>query len=152
MSGAVELTAARIDDLNEIMQVMEAAFDPLYGEAWSAAQLLTLFALPSAHVILAREDGRPAGFYAARIAGPESELLLLAVDPQFRRRGLGKLLLEDWQKWASEQGATEYFLEMRADNDAIHLYRIAGFSESGRRPSYYRGTDAVLRDAITMRR
>ncbi|WP_052072279.1 GNAT family N-acetyltransferase [Sphingopyxis sp. MWB1] len=152
MSAAIELTEARVADLNDVMQVMDAAFDPLYGEAWSAAQLLTLFALPSAHIMLAREGGQPCGFYAARIAGPESELLLLAVDPCFRRRGIGQLLLDDWQQWASARGADEYFLEMRADNEAIYLYKQAGFSEAGRRPSYYRGKDAVLRDAITMRR
>lgn len=152
MSGDIRLSEARVADLDAVMQVMEAAFDPLYGEAWSAAQLLTLFALPSAHVMLARDGEGPCGFYAARVAGPESELLLLGVAPHCRRRGIGRLLLEDWQQWAKGCGASEYFLEMRADNEAIYLYKEAGFSESGRRPSYYRGSDAVMRDAITMRR
>ncbi|AMU90824.1 GCN5 family acetyltransferase [Sphingopyxis macrogoltabida] len=134
------------------MRVMEASFDPVYGEAWSAAQLLTLFALPSARVSLAWDGERPCGFAAARIAGPESELLLLAVDPDRRGQGVGKLLMDDWQQWALLEGADDYFLEMRADNDAVHLYQSAGFSECGRRPAYYRGADGVLRDAITMRR
>ena len=50
------------------------------------------------------------------------------------------------------EGAEEFFLEMRSDNDAVHLYESAGFSECGRRPHYYRGGDGVVRDAITMRR
>lgn len=152
MSGAVRLATARVGDISAVMRVMEAAFDPAYGEAWSTAQLLTLFALPSARVCVAWDGEVACGFSAARIAGPESELLLLAVDPTWRGRGVGRLLMDDWQAWAGEEGAEDYFLEMRADNDAIHLYRQAGFSECGRRPQYYRGGDGVVRDALTMRR
>lgn len=152
MTGAIRLATARVGDLAAVMRVMDAAFEPAYGEAWSGAQLLTLFALPSARVCLAWEGERACGFSAARIAGPESELLLLAVDPLFRGRGIGALLMDDWRSWATEQGAEDYFLEMRADNDAVHLYENAGFAECGRRPAYYRGNDGVVRDAITMRR
>ena len=152
MSGAIVLATARVGDVGALMEVMEAAFDPAYGEAWSAAQLLTLFALPSARICLAREDEQPCGFSAARVAGPESELLLLAVNPLWRGRGIGRRLIEDWQGWAAGEGAEEYFLEMRADNSAVHLYREAGFTECGRRTAYYRGGDGIVRDAITMRR
>ncbi|HEY0598412.1 GNAT family N-acetyltransferase [Sphingopyxis sp.] len=152
MTDDIRLAAARVGDLAAVMRVMDAAFDPAYGEAWSGAQLLTLFALPSARVCIAWNGEQPCGFSAARIAGPESELLLLAVDPDHRDRGIGALLMDDWQAWATEQGAAEYFLEMRADNDAVYLYQRAGFSECGRRPAYYRGNDGVVRDAVTMRR
>lgn len=152
MKGPVRLATARVGDLSAAMRVMEAAFDPAYGEAWSTAQLLTLFALPSARVCLAWDGDAMCGFSAARMAGPESELLLLAVDPVWRGRGVGRRLIDDWLAWAKAEGAEEYFLEMRADNDAVHLYERAGFSECGRRPAYYRGGDGVVRDAITMRR
>ncbi|SEH19690.1 ribosomal-protein-alanine N-acetyltransferase [Sphingopyxis sp. YR583] len=152
MTGEVRLATARVGDLAAVMRVMDAAFAPAYGEAWSGAQLLTLFALPSARVCLAWDGDQICGFSAARIAGPESELLLLAVDPLFRRRGIAALLMDDWQTWATGQGAEDYFLEMRSDNDAVHLYEASGFVECGRRPAYYRGNDGVVRDAITMRR
>ena len=151
MTDAIRLATARVGDLAAVMRVMDAAFEPAYGEAWSGAQLLTLFALPSARVCLAWDGEQACGFSAARIAGPESELLLLAVDPHFRGRGIGALLMGDWQAWATEQGAEDYFLEMRADNNAVHLYEASGFTECGRRPAYYRGNDGVVRDAITMR-
>ena len=151
MTTAIRLATARVGDLAAVMRVMDAACEPAYGEAWTGAQLLTLFALPSARVCLAWDGDHACGFSAARIAGPESELLLLAVDPQFRGRGIGRLLIDDWRAWAGEQGAEDYFLEMRADNGAIHLYERTGFTECGRRPAYYRGHDGKLRDAITMR-
>jgi len=152
MGDGLRLATARIGDLSSVMRLMETAFDPAYGEAWSTAQLLTLFALPSARVCVAWDGEQACGFSAARIAGPESELLLLAVDPARRGHGIGAALMKDWQNWAKGEGAEDYFLEMRADNDAIHLYASAGFSECGRRPAYYRGGDGLLRDAITMRR
>ncbi|HMO77115.1 MAG TPA: GNAT family N-acetyltransferase [Sphingopyxis sp.] len=152
MSGAIRLAEARVADLAAVMRVMDAAFDPAYGEAWSRAQLLTLFALPSARICLAWDGDVPCGFSAARIAGPESELLLLAVDPAWRGSGIGARLMADWQGWAAAEGAEDYFLEMRADNDAVRLYARCGFSECGRRRDYYRGGDGNMRDAITMRR
>src|SRR3546814_1800659 len=105
----------------------------------------------SARVVIAWDGEAPCGFSAVRIAGPESELLLLAVDPARRGQGIGRRLLADWQGWAAAEGAQDFFLEMRADNDAIHLYRRAGFAECGRRAAYYRGGDGKMRDAITMR-
>lgn len=152
MTGPVELQTARAADVAALMKIMDSAFDPGFGEAWSAAQMLTLFALPSARVCIARAGGEPCGFSAARLAGPESELLLLAVDPAFRGRGIGAALLDDWLDWATSRGATDYFLEMRSDNAAASLYAHAGFVECGRRAAYYRGNDGVLRDAITMRK
>lgn len=152
MSGEIRLADARIADTGAVMRVMEAAFDPAYGEAWSTAQLATLFALSSARVCVAWDGAVACGFSAARIAGPESELLLLAVDPAWRGRGIGRRLLDDWMRWAANKGANEYFLEMRADNSAVHLYEAAGFAECGRRPQYYSGRDGIVRDAITMRR
>ncbi len=152
MTADIRLATGRVGDLAAVMRVMDAAFAPAYGEAWSGAQLLTLFALPSARVCIAWDGERPCGFSAARIAGPESELLLLAVDPAWRGRGIGRLLIHDWQIWAAAQGVDEYFLEMRADNDAFHLYARAGFVEVGRRAAYYRGNDGKVRDAITMRK
>lgn len=152
MTVAAQVTVGYAPDVPAIMRVMDAAFDPIYGEAWSGAQLMTLFALPGSRVAYAHVDKEICGFYAARVAGPETELLLIAVHPQHRSSGIGRLLMGDWQAWANSKGVEDYFLEMRADNPAISMYNAAGFFECGRRPSYYSGGDGIKRDAITMRR
>src|SRR3546814_7067868 len=102
-------------------------------------------------IVVAWDGDAPCGFSAARIAGPESDLLLLAVDPARRGRGIGGRLLAEWRDWAVAAGTQAFFLEMRADNDAIHLYCRAGFSACGRREAYYRGGDSKMRDALTPR-
>lgn len=149
--GAVTLRAAGPGDADAVMAVMRAAFDPRFGEAWTLAQLMTLFAVPGTRLGLALRDGEAVGFHAARLAGPESELLLLGVMPRLRRQRIGQLLLDDWLRWGGTMGASDYFLEMRADNDARALYAQAGFVQCGLRPNYYVGQDGQKRDAITMR-
>lgn len=143
---------AAFADVATVMTVMDAAFDPRFGEAWTASQLRSLFAMPGARLAMIEHDGRVAGFYAARVAGPESELLLVAVEPAARGLGLGRALLNDWINWAKSVSASEFFLEMRSDNPAIHLYRSQEFVECGHRPNYYSGADGEKRDAITMRK
>jgi [ribosomal protein S18]-alanine N-acetyltransferase len=138
-------------DAGAIMRVMASAFDPRFGEAWTLGQMRTLFAVPGTRLCAGSLDGVVVAFYAARLAGPESELLLLAVDPVVRRRNIGRSLVGHWLDWAQNSGVSDYFLEMRADNPARRLYESAGFVECGRRPDYYSGQDGVLRDAITMR-
>jgi [ribosomal protein S18]-alanine N-acetyltransferase len=147
----VTLRTAGPGDADAVMTVMRAAFDPRYGEAWTPAQLMTLFAVPGTRLGLALRDGEVVGFHAARLAGPETELLLLGVVPELRRQRIGQLLLDDWLAWARANGASDYFLEMRADNDARTLYARAGFEQCGLRRDYYLGEDGQKRDAITMR-
>jgi hypothetical protein len=83
----------QIDDLDRIMAVMQAAFDPAFGEAWNRRQVGDALALPGTHYILAGTDGgepaegvAAAGFALSRGALDEEELLLLAVDPAYRGR------------------------------------------------------------------
>lgn len=141
---------ATADDLDAVMAVMDSAFDPRFGEAWTRSQLASLFVMPGARVALVSREGQVAGFYAARLAGEESELMLLAVEPALRRMGLASRLIDDWRDWGKNRGVVDFFLEMRADNPARSLYERHGFEKCGLRPEYYNGTDGVSRDAITM--
>jgi ribosomal-protein-alanine N-acetyltransferase len=147
------------DDLDRIMAVMEAAFDPAFGEAWTRAQVGDALVLPHTHYLLAGADGGPprededaAGFVLSRGAADEEELLLIAVDPRHRGRGVGAALLDRFIAAARARGAMRLFLEMREGNPAESLYRRHGFARVGRRRAYYRrGTGAPL-DAITFAR
>lgn len=140
------------DAVDAIMTIMEEAFPPEYGEAWSRAQLCGMLVLPRVTAWLAEDAaGSSLGFALARQAPGEAELLLLAVRPSARRRGVGRQLLAAVEVQARAEGAEQLFLEMRDGNDAVHLYHLHGFGAIGRRPRYYRGVSGEQIDAITYR-
>lgn len=139
-----------ITALDEVMAIMNEAFDPNYGEAWTEPQTLSMLALPGAWLSLARIDGRPAGFALNRIILDEAELLLLAVARHSRRQGVGLALVERTRDIARQRNGVRLHLEVRHNNPAIELYRKAGFSPIGRRPGYYRGSDGQIHDALTL--
>ncbi|MEP2736008.1 MAG: GNAT family N-acetyltransferase [Erythrobacter sp.] len=145
------------DIVASIMEVMEAAFDPTWGEAWNARQVSDALVMPSTFAILISENGqiveavqeKPAGFCISRHAPGEEELLLIGVKPEFRESGLGRKLILELVENARARDVTRLFLEMRANNPAEHLYRRLGFEPIGKRPKYYRLSNGQRMDAIT---
>ena len=148
------LAAAGAADIDAVMAVMAAAFDPAFGEAWSAAQVLGSLDTGLAWVRIARApDDAPLGFTLCRRIGPEAELLLIGVVPGARRSGVGAALLAAASADAKAHAATTMFLEVRDGNTAaLALYGAAGYAVVGRRRDYYRGGDGRRIDAITLRR
>ena len=139
-------------DIGAVMDVMDRAFDPAYGEAWSAGQCLGMLSLPGVWLSFAEEGERATGFALSRLLIDEAELLLLAVEPDARGQGVGRALIERTAGIAAGKGAHRLLLEVRDDNPALELYRGAGFSEIGRRRNYYLGADGTARDALTLAR
>jgi ribosomal-protein-alanine N-acetyltransferase len=103
-------------------------------------------------LMLARDtQGAPLGFALFRTIAAEAELLLLAVAPQHRRRGVGRRLLNAFVERAARDGAQRVHLEVRDGNPAVSMYQAAGFAAAGRRRGYYRGETGQF-DAITLAR
>ena len=149
--------------LDRIMSVMEAAFDPAYGEAWNRRQVADALTLPSTHALVVDTTGAPipegagpapaaAGFVLTRHVLDEEELLLIAVVPPARQRGIGTALIKHLFAAARGRGTERIFLEMRRGNPAIHLYRKFGFEPIGERRNYYRMANGDRIDAITFAR
>jgi len=144
------------DDIDRIMAIMEAAFDPAYGEAWNRRQVEDSLVFGNCHYLLVGVDGTPpspgapaAGFALSRTGFGEEELMLFAVDPAFRRRGIGRQLLQLFADSARSRGVETLFLEMRKGNPAEYLYRSFGFEPIGERPNYYRVPGGGRIDAVT---
>lgn len=102
---------------------------------WSAEEFADMLGTESIFLC-----AQPEGFALGRIAGPEAELLTLAVRPAEQGKGLGRQLLRQYEAEARKRGATEAFLEVAVHNDAaIHLYRSEGYADAGWRKDYYEG-------------
>ena len=140
-------SGAMNDDVDRIMAIMQRAFEPVWGEAWNRRQITDSMIMPNIHHFVIPEQG----FTLVRAAPGEEELLLVAVDPRERGRGLGRSLVERAAQDARGRGAAHMFLEMRANNPAETLYRAMGFEPIGRRADYYRSSDTTRIDAITFR-
>lgn len=147
------LSFAGVADIPVISTLVERAFDPRFGEAWSAAQLRSTLSLPGSWAQVIDAGAAAVGFSLCRRAGPEAELLLVGVTPASRGCGTATILLDAAFDTAISFGVETMFLEVRDGNSAAQrLYLRTGFVAVGRRRDYYRGHSGEAFDAITMRR
>lgn len=144
------------DDIDTIMSLMDTSFDPLWGEAWNRRQLSDSLSMPHTQYCLIDTgcncppaDDQAAGFALTKYVAGEEELLLIAVDPAHRSKGIGSALLYQCFQNAIARGAERIFLEMRDNNTARSIYERLGFEPIGRRKDYYTSADGTRIDAIT---
>jgi ribosomal-protein-alanine N-acetyltransferase len=154
LTRTINIQAGGADDLDSVMQVMEAAFGTAYGEAWTRSQCAGILPMAGVALMVARdaESGDTLGFSLFRNVADDAELLLLAVRPDRHREGIGTLLLDDFLDCARRKGAVRVHLEVRDGNPAVDMYRASGFAPIGRRRNYYHGPNGRRFDAITLGR
>ena len=119
---------------------------------WSLNALMAELLNPRALNLVARPvDGEAViGFALGWTVVDEIHVNKMAVHPDHRRRGAGRLLLEALLERGRRLGATEAWLEVRRSNQAaIRLYEGYGFETRGVRSIYYSDTNE---DALLMRR
>lgn len=150
MTPPLNIVEASALDLDKVMAVMNNAFDPRHGEAWTAAQCAGALSLPGSLLLIARAGDHTLGFAMARSVADEGELLLIAVCPTRRRCGTGQRLVEKIIEHLAEKGIKKLHLEMRTDNPALAFYSCLGFQQVGIRRDYYRGSEGQLTDAATL--
>ncbi|MBF0248863.1 MAG: ribosomal protein S18-alanine N-acetyltransferase [Alphaproteobacteria bacterium] len=122
-----------------------------FEDGWSADSLAATIATPGSYGFIALDRGEPLGFVLMRVIADEAEVITVTVRPQARRQGVARALMDAALARAAELGATTAFLEVADDNaGAIRLYRMLGFTETGRRPGYYARKTGVRADALTM--
>lgn len=152
MRRRILLAPAGPEALDAVMDVMEDSFDPCFGEGWTAPQCAGLMPMSGVWLTTAQIEHEIVGFALSRIVADEAELLLLAVKRKCQGLGIGHDLLQSFITAARDRGASRLHLEVRDGNQAIHLYKHAGFSEAGRRKAYYSGRDGQTYDALTLSR
>ena len=94
-----------------------------------------------------------AGFAMIRLAADEAELITIAVDPKWRKKGVGVALLRAVLDDLLMTPARRLFLEVAADNPAaLRLYGKMGFTKVAERKGYYERADGQPATAIVMSR
>jgi [ribosomal protein S18]-alanine N-acetyltransferase len=106
---------------------------------WDAATLERILALAGGFGYLAWHAESPVGFILARDLAGEVEILSVGVLPLWRRRGVGRALMDAVVAKAKGDGLGSIVLEVATGNTAARrLYSAFGFIQVGRRPGYYR--------------
>ena len=100
--------------------------------------------------VVALDGDTVAGYIGSQSVLGESDMMNVAVAPEYRRRGIAQALILELIRRLSQQGNRSLMLEVRASNTpAITLYHKLGFAQVGRRPNYYR---KPKEDALILRK
>ena len=113
---------------------------------WTAEEFESLLTSPNIKLF---EQAR--GFAIFRFAGPEAELLTIAVDPARRRQGIAKKLMLTGHESAKSVGVEEIFLEVSQENPhAKFLYEQFGYEVRAIREDYYNGPNGQKINGLVM--
>jgi ribosomal-protein-alanine N-acetyltransferase len=145
-SQRIDLRFARRRDAPALARMSRDLIEGGLGWSYRPERVSDLVCDPEVVALVAHEGARVTGFAIMRFGDERAHLVLLAVDPAFRRRGIARRLVVWLLESAAVAGMSSVHVELRADNrPARALYRAAGFVESLRIPRYYRGRETALR-------
>ena len=134
------------DHVVQVAELEKLCFPDPWSEKSIASELSNKLAL----WLVAEEDGRVAGYIGSQSVPDESDMMNVAVHPDYRRRGIAEALVVALCDALREQGSVSLTLEVRASNEpAKALYQKLGFEQVGRRPNYYRNPKE---DALILRK
>lgn len=142
----VRLREAGIFDIDGLCEVEKACFKEPWPEEAFFGELL----IDDSKFFLIEKDGEEEaeviGFAGFRNISGEIHILNIAVLPEYRKKGLGRMLLKKLLDEGKELVTEGYTLEVRVGNaSAIALYESFGFKNEGRRKKYYGdGEDAFI--------
>ena len=132
-----------IQDVIEIEKDFEEKFDNF----WNINILKSELDNNNSLYFVAKEEKEIVGFVGTLINVDFTEITNIVVKKDFRKLGIGKMLLEKIIEETKKINKEMIYLEVNENNDgAINLYKKYRFEEVGRRKKYYNEKD----DAILM--
>lgn len=141
---------ARASDAETIARLHAEGF----YRGWTREEFAAYIAGEGTPVYVACDSKRRiAGFAMLRHLGEEVELITIAVDRKWRRKGVGLMLMRALFQTLLRSPAKRMLLEVAADNPAaLKLYGKLGFAAVGERKGYYPRPDGTPATAIVMAR
>lgn len=138
-----EIKDMTIADTEAVAAVEKASFP----SPWSESLFIEEMDNPLAHYIILLENGGTIGYAGFWLIIGEAQITNIAILPDKRGKGLGRMLVEKLIAKAACEAAENIYLEVRKSNiKAQNLYKILGFEMVGERKGYYQdnGEDAFL--------
>ncbi len=128
-----------------------AALEKLcFSDPWSERSVAEELSNPLSLWLVSLDGERLTGYVGSQTVMGESDMMNLAVDPQYRRTGIAEQLILELISQLKQRKSTCLSLEVRVSNfPAISLYKKLGFAAVGKRPNYYRNPKE---DALILRK
>lgn len=109
-----------------------------FSDAWREETVLHDMEGPQSEYFIAKVDGKVAGYGCFWFVLDEGQLVNIGVRPEFRRLGIGALILEAGLAECRKRAMKTLFLEVRTSNEkAQNLYKKYGFKVLGLRKGVY---------------
>lgn len=109
-----------------------------FSDPWSEVSVGGELTNPLSLWLTALVGDTVVGYVGSQTVLDEADVMNVAVDPAYRRQGIGKRLMLELMAALKQAGVRTLALEVRASNEAaLTLYRDLGFEQAGRRPGYY---------------
>ncbi|MEW6300721.1 MAG: GNAT family N-acetyltransferase [Thermodesulfobacteriota bacterium] len=141
----VAFRLARPGDAGRIALMSRELVEAGLPWSWNPARVTAHIRGRDSNVLTAWVDGRLVGFAIMQFFDEHAHLNLLAVDPAYRRVGVGRRLIGWLEATAREGGIFSVHLEVRAENlGARAFYRALGYQETRYLPGYYNGREAAV--------
>ena len=116
-----------------------AALEKLcFRDPWSENSVASELNNPLSLWLVALDGETVAGYVGSQTVMDESDMMNLAVHPDYRCQGIGSRLVDELIKELKKKGSQRLTLEVRVSNEpAKRLYDELGFSEIAVRKRYY---------------
>lgn len=119
-----------------------------FSMPWSPEGFKGALAYEDNIILVAEEEGRIAGYACVYVSFDEGELTNIAVESEYRGRGIGLMLMKELKHRAETKSVSKIVLEVRVSNaTAISLYEKCGFKNLGIRKNFY---EQPVEDAYIM--
>ena len=135
-----------MDDAPAIAEMSRRLIEHGLAWSWNEDRVERCLRNRDCVVLAARDRRRVVGFAIMEFYAIHAHLNLLAVQPGFRRQGVGRQLLEWLEASARTAGIFTVNLELRSTNDGARaFYEKLGFKSAGRKAAYYDGREDAVR-------
>ena len=127
-----KMTADHVSAIAEIEKLC-------FSDPWSENSISSELDNKLSYWLVAMEDDRVAGYVGSQTVLGWTDMMNVAVHPDFRRRGIGEALVVQLEADLKTMDSQCLTLEVRESNaPAITLYEKLGFQQVGLRKNYYR--------------
>ena len=142
----IELVRMSEEHVPQVAELEKICFSDPWSEKSVAYELTNTLSC----WLVAVEDGRVAGYIGSQTVMGESDMMNVAVHPDYRRRGIAERLVNDLVEALKAFESHCLTLEVRESNDSARaLYAKLGFFQAGLRKNYYRNPKE---DALILRK